>query len=456
MESMNNSNVREASLDALLKIHKNQTYSNLLLNDVINQKKLSKVDVPLYTQIVYGTLQQQRYIDFILESFSRKALDKLEPWVLVLLRLSIYQLKFLDRVPDHAVLNEAVTIAKRRGHKGISGMVNGILRSYLRNGEPELKEAGGPLVQLAVKTSHPDWMIERWVNQFGWETAETAAEANNHPPGTSVRINPLRVTIEEAMTELQNEGLEVEISPLLPEEALRINRGSAAATRAFQDGRITIQDESSMMAGKVLAPNSGERILDACAAPGGKTTHLAEQMQNKGEVISIDLHEHKIRLIDQQAERLGLTNISARTGDARTLDSETLGSFDKILVDAPCSGLGVIRRKPDMKWTKLQKDLERLIFIQKDILECVWKLLKPGGRLVYSTCTIDKYENEMQVKRFMGDHKDAVADQGMFDRLPEEVKIDVKDNFMLQLMPGKFGTDGFFVASLEKRSGRGE
>ncbi|TVP87435.1 MAG: 16S rRNA (cytosine(967)-C(5))-methyltransferase RsmB [Alkalicoccus sp.] len=453
---MSNSNVREASLDALLKIHKNQTYSNLLLNDVINQKKLSKVDVPLYTQIVYGTLQQQRYIDFILESFSRKALDKLESWVLVLLRLSIYQLKFLDRVPDHAVLNEAVTIAKRRGHRGISGMVNGILRSYLRNGDPELNQAGSPLVQLAVKTSHPDWMIERWVTQYGWETAEAAAEANNHPPGTSVRINPLRVSGEEAIAELLDEGLELEISPLLPDEALRINKGSAAAARAFQEGRITIQDESSMMAGKVLAPNSGDRILDACAAPGGKTTHLAELMQNTGEIISVDLHEHKIRLINQQAERLGLTNITACTGDARTLESETLGSFDKILVDAPCSGLGVIRRKPDMKWTKQQQDLERLVSIQKEILESVWKLLKPGGRLVYSTCTIDKYENELQVKRFMEDHNDAAADQNMSGRLPEKVREDMQDNFMLQLMPGKFGTDGFFMASLEKRSDQGE
>lgn len=456
MESMSNSNVREASLDALLKIHKNQTYSNLLLNDVINQKKLSKVDVPLYTQIVYGTLQQQRYIDFILESFSRKALDKLEPWMLVLLRLSIYQLKFLDRVPDHAVLNEAVTIAKQRGHKGISGMVNGILRSYLRNGDPELKEAGSPLVQLAVKTSHPDWMIERWVSQYGWETAEEVAEANNQPPGTSVRINPLRVTRDEAVTELQEEGLELEISPLLPEDSLRIHRGSAAATRAFQEGRITIQDESSMMAGKVLAPNSGERILDACAAPGGKTTHLAEQMQNTGEVISVDLHEHKIRLINQQAERLGLTNITSRTGDARTLELEAAGSFDKILVDAPCSGLGVIRRKPDMKWTKQQKDLERLVSIQKEILQSVWKLLKPGGRLIYSTCTIDKHENELQVKRFLEDHDDALADQKMSDRLPEKVKQAVQENYMLQLMPGKFGTDGFFMASLEKRSDQGE
>jgi 16S rRNA (cytosine967-C5)-methyltransferase len=446
---MSKSNVREAALDALVKIKKNQTYSNLLLNEIINKKNLNEKDVPLFTQIVYGSIQYQRKLDYYLEKFSKKPLNKLEDWVLVLLRLSIYQLEFLDRVPDHAILNEAVTIAKKRGHKGIAGMVNGILRSYLREGPPEVEKIEDPVIRLAVQTSHPDWMITRWAKQYGMKAAQAIAEANNIPPVTSVRINLLKSGREEILQEMMKEGFEVEKSPLLA-EALRVKKGNAASSTAFQQGRISIQDEGSMLVARALAPEPGDKILDACAAPGGKTVHIAELMNNQGSLVSVDIHDHKVNLIEEQADRLDLGIVSALKGDARNLRGFEPESFDKILVDAPCSGLGVIQRKPDMKWTKTEEDIIRLTEIQSEIIANVWVLLKPGGRLVYSTCTIDREENEAQVEKFLKGNPDALKDESLAEKMPEIISKDILSSSSLQLLPGKFGTDGFFIASICK------
>lgn len=441
-------NVREAALDALTRIEKNQSYSNLLLNEIIKSKQVPPADISLFTQIVYGTIQQKKRLDFVLASFSIKPLEKLEPWVLQLLRLSLYQLIFLDRVPDHAVLNEAVNIAKTKGHKGIAGMVNGILRSYLREGAPSLESIKDPLKQLAVETSHPEWMIDRWIKDFGEVKAVSVANANNQPPFTSVRINYTVTDKKSVLEELGAEGLQVEESPLL-ESALRIKKGAAASTKAFKEGRISIQDEASMLAGLALAPEEDEQILDACAAPGGKTVHIAELLNHTGAVTSMDIHDHKVKLVKEQADRLHLKNVQAITGDARKIAELPL--FDRILIDAPCSGLGVIQRKPDMKWTKKEEDVNRLAVIQQDILHHIWQFLKPGGELIYSTCTIDAAENQNQIERFLSSTDDAEANKEMIDRLPAMLKEQSSDGSSLQLLPGEFGTDGFFISALKKK-----
>ncbi|SDN26280.1 16S rRNA (cytosine(967)-C(5))-methyltransferase RsmB [Alkalicoccus daliensis] len=444
-----NSNVREAALDALLKIEKNQAYSNLLLNDIINKKSLSAIDVPLFTQIVYGTIQQKKKLDFILESYSKKPLEKLESWVVTLLRLSLFQLMFLDRVPDHAVLNEAVNIAKKRGHKGIAGLVNGMLRTYLREGSPSFEAIKDPVKRLAVETSHPEWMIARWTKHYGREQAAAIAEANNEAPVTSVRINEISAKKSSVIKELEAEGLSVEESPLLS-NALRVRNGSAAATAAFREGRISIQDEGSMLVGMAVSPQKGETILDSCAAPGGKTTHIAELLNNTGTVYSMDLHDHKVKLISEQVQRLHLNNVITQTGDARKV--EDLPLFDRILIDAPCSGLGVIQRKPDMKWSKKEEDITRLVQIQADIMDHIWKFLKPGGELIYSTCTIDYEENDSQINRFLEAHKDAAPNLKLMEKFPANLVEHFDSKNTLQLLPGKYGTDGFFIASLLKTS----
>ncbi|RKL68946.1 16S rRNA (cytosine(967)-C(5))-methyltransferase [Salipaludibacillus neizhouensis] len=445
-------NVREAALEILLKIKKNQAYSNLLLNDTIKKENIASIDVPLLTEIVYGTIQYQKRIDFYLEAYSKKPLVKIDDWVHILWRLTVYQLIFLDRVPDHAAINEAVEISKKRGHKGISGMTNGILRSFLRHPLPEFSSIKNETERLAVETSHPEWLLKRWSKQYGAERASSIAFANLTHPTHSVRVNTNRVTKEEVMESLQDQGLEVKESPYV-EECLYVKKGSLANTKAFENGWISIQDEGSMLVTLALDPQQGESILDACAAPGGKSMHIAERMQNIGEVVSIDIHSHKVKLIHDQAKRLELSIVHGEVADARQLHEKyDKESFDRILVDAPCSGLGVIQRKPDLKWSKKEEDIHRLSEIQQSIVEAVWPLLKKGGRLVYSTCTVDREENDDVVTAFVEENEEAIFDDQLLTRIPGIIASEKKENpGYFQLFPGEFRTDGFFISAILKR-----
>ncbi|MBU8907062.1 16S rRNA (cytosine(967)-C(5))-methyltransferase RsmB [Desertibacillus haloalkaliphilus] len=448
---MSKKNVREVALDLLMQIEKNQAYSNLLLNQTVNKEKLSTKDVGLLTEMVYGTIQRQAALDFFLTPFLKKGLDKLDLWVLVLLRLSCYQIVYLDRVPERAIIHEAVNIAKKRGHRGISGMVNGVLRSIQREGVPSFDEITDSVERLAVETSHPEWMIKRWVRQFGEEDTKAMCEVNLTPPSVTVRVNSARTTVKEMLVHLREEGVTVEHGDL-SSDAIKVVKGNVTHTNAFKNGLITIQDESSMLVGRALAPEQGMKVLDSCAAPGGKTTHLAELMDNLGHVTALDLHEHKVKLIQEQSDRLKLTNISPAKLDARKVREQfEEESFDRILVDAPCSGLGVIRRKPDLKWAKKESDLASIASIQQEILMAVAPLLKPGGRLVYSTCTIDREENQDVVNAFLAENKSFRYDETLRERLPMSIQQTKRlEEGSITLLPNDFQTDGFFIASLQK------
>ncbi|AOM83238.1 Ribosomal RNA small subunit methyltransferase B [Salisediminibacterium beveridgei] len=445
-------NVRNAALDVLIKIAKQQAYSHLLIDETVKKKELSEKDIPLLTEMVYGTLQYQRKLDFYIGGYSKKPLDKLENWVLILLRLSVYQMVYLDRVPDHAVLNEAVMIAGKRGHKGISGMVNGILRAIQREGLPDTSGISPEFRKIAIETSHPDWMIKRWIEQYGEEIARRIAEGNLSYPITSARVNTLLTVREELIKEWVDSGMNCEAGPWL-DESIRVTKGVISKTQAFKEGRCSIQDEGSMLVTQLLNPQPRERVLDACAAPGGKSSHIAERMDNQGELISLDIHEHKVKLIQSQAERLGISMIQPVLQDARTVSTAfEEASFDRILLDVPCSGLGVIQRKPDLKWSKSEQDIERLTVIQRDILDHVWPLLKSGGIMVYSTCTVDREENENQVKDFLKKHPDAIIEPGFEKRLPEEIRTSPMANETgIQLIPAQYGTDGFYMTAILKQ-----
>ncbi|WP_017727257.1 16S rRNA (cytosine(967)-C(5))-methyltransferase RsmB [Halalkalibacterium ligniniphilum] len=451
---MASKNVREVALDALLQIEKNQAYSNLLLNQTVKKSGLERRDVALLTEIVYGTVQRRDTLDFYLTPFIKQGLKKLDTWVKVLLRLSVYQLIYLDRVPDRAIFHEAVNIAKKRGHKGISGLVNGVLRSIQREGIPDLKDVKDSVERLAISTSHPRWLVERWISQYGEETTKAMCEESLIPPRVTVRVNRLKGTVENIAQQLEAEGLSV-AKGALSEDALMIERGNVVQSNAFQEGLITIQDESSMLVARAVNPAPGMAVLDACAAPGGKTTHIAERMGDNGLVISLDLHEHKVKLIQEQVDRLQLTNVEAHSMDARKAQEKwEPETFDRILVDAPCTGFGVIRRKPDIKWTKTEKDIAAIHKIQTDILEAVAPLLKQGGTLIYSTCTIDKEENEQTVRSFLNQHPSFLVDPTLFDRLPSKVKEKGRgQEGMVTILPHDFGTDGFFIASMVKQKG---
>lgn len=439
-----NGNVRDAALSILIEINQNQAYSNLLLNRTIKKYDIDPKDRGLLTELTYGTLQHRLTLDYYLEPFVK---GKLDPWVRELLRLSIYQIVYLTKIPPHAVVHEAVEIAKRRGHKGISSTVNGILRSVLRKGVRPIEDIKDEIERMSVETSHPAWLIERWVKQFGKEEALAMAHENNHPARMTARVNSLKATVDEAMTALANEGIKTTKGEVIP-GSIQASSGSLANTDAFAEGLLTIQDESSMLPVFALDVKPNMKVLDMCAAPGGKTTFIAEKMNDKGEVYAHDLHEHKLALIESNAKRLGIQSIRTKSGDSRELDSiYEPASFDRILVDAPCSGLGVIRRKPEIKYNKTERDLESLTEIQEQLLDMAYRLIKDDGIIVYSTCTVEYEENEGMVRRFLENHPDMAT--ASLDALANNNSLAVKDD-MLQVLPQHFGGDGFFVAAFRK------
>ncbi|WP_432359428.1 16S rRNA (cytosine(967)-C(5))-methyltransferase RsmB [Sporosarcina sp. UB5] len=440
-----NGNVRDAALSILMEINQNQAYSNLLLNRTIKKYNIDPKDRNLLTELTYGTLQHRLTLDYYLEPFVK---GKLDPWVRELLRLSIYQIVYLTKIPPHAVVHEAVEISKRRGHKGIASTVNGILRSVLRKGVRQLEEIEDEIERMSVETSHPAWLIERWVKQFGKEEAFAMAHENNHPARMTARVNSLKATVDEAMKELEKEGIETSKGEVIP-LSIQASSGSLANTEAFEKGLLTIQDESSMLPVLALDVKPNMKVLDMCAAPGGKTTFIAEQMNDKGEIYAHDLHDHKLTLIESNANRLGIQSIKTKSGDSRELDSVyEPASFDRILVDAPCSGLGVIRRKPEIKYNKTEQDLKSLTEIQGQLLDTAYRLIKDDGIIVYSTCTIEYDENEGMVRTFLEKYPD--MEIASLDMLENNASLAIKDD-LLQVLPHHFGSDGFFVAAFRKR-----
>jgi len=451
---------RELALDALVKVSQSGAYSNLQLNRTLQDAKLQRADAALVTELVYGTIQRQLTLDYWLERFVSKGLQKLEPWVHMLLRMSAYQLLYLDRIPPHAAVNEAVLIAKRRGHTGISGMVNGVLRNVDRNRAeltPESIKDSSPAKQMSLRHSYPEWLTARWIKMYGEQTAEELCRSGNEQPHASLRINPLRTNQAEALEQLAGEGCEAVVSELASAGIAVRRGGNLADSEGYKNGLWTIQDESSMLVAEVTAPQAGMKVLDCCAAPGGKTTHLAELMEGKGKVWANDLHSHKRALIAAQSERLKLRNVEAITGDAAALcERFEAGSMDVVLLDAPCSGFGVIRRKPEIKWTKTAGDVSDIAAVQHRLLNAVCGLVRPGGILVYSTCTIEREENEEQIARFLKENPSFTLDanwpEPIRKRLLDKGVIRADFDGQAQLLPQHFDSDGFYIARLKRRS----
>lgn len=442
-------NVRETALELLETIEKNQSYSNLILHHAIEKNKVPERDIGLLTELVYGTLQRKMTLDFYLSPFLKQT-KKLDKWVPHLLRLTLYQLEFLDKIPEHAAIFEAVEIAKKRGHKGVAGLVNGVLRSIQREGLPSFSSIKDPIERISIETSHPYWLVKRWVQQFGEGKTKEMCELNLLAPTQTARVNLALITRDECLIKLREEGFLVEPSAILP-ESIHCLKGNIASANAFKEGFLTIQDESSMLVAHALGVSGNNKVLDACAAPGGKSTHIAEKLKGTGTVVSLDLHEHKVKLIKENANRLHMKNIEVMALDSRKVGEHfSEGEFDRILLDAPCSGLGVMRRKPDMKYTKKEDDLSRLHIIQLDLLKAVSPLLKKDGILVYSTCTVDQEENEAVIRTFLEQNPDFEGDRLWKQRMPKAIQPLIQTHD-LQIFPQDFGSDGFYIACLRKK-----
>ncbi|GIO26102.1 16S rRNA (cytosine(967)-C(5))-methyltransferase RsmB [Ornithinibacillus bavariensis] len=442
--------LRNTAIDLLLRIEQDNGYSHLLISHEMKSKHIAPKDEGLLTEIVYGTTARKITLDYYINNFISQK-KKLRPWVHTLLRMSVYQMIYLDKVPDHAIIHEAVEIAKQRGHKGIASLVNAVLRNIQRSGVPDTNTITDDVKRLSVETSHPEWLIKRWMNHYGYETTREMCLANLHHKPISIRVQPMKITREQAIDILRKEGYEVSESMFSP-QGIIIEKGNILKSSLFNEGIVTIQDQSSMLAGEMISVKPGQTVLDACSAPGGKATHIAEKMEDKGVIYAHDLHEKKIKLIQNKAKELNITIINAKAWDARKLqECYEPNTFDRILVDAPCSGLGVMRGKPDIKYNKKESDIEKLAEIQQHILANVSPLLKIGGLLLYSTCTVDSMENEDVVNKFLKSHKNFEIDKHFFAELSNELRHSLGvSEYGLQLFPQTYQTDGFFLTRLKR------
>ena len=420
---------REAAWTALQRWRKNGAWSDAALNAVLQNAQLEPRDAALAARICYGTLQNLTLLDHYLSAYCTTPLQKLEPKVLDLLRLSAYQIVLLDKVPPRAAVNEAVALCRRGGCARASGLVNAVLRRVAehRDALPEIPGAG-TADYLAVRYSHPRWLAQLYIDAHGYALAERALAANNADAPACLQVNTLKTTADALAASLRADGIETEPHPWLP-DALLCRGGNLAAAHC---------------AALVSGAQPGMLVLDACAAPGGKSFAAAVQMRDQGCMISCDIHENKWKRIRSGAERLGLTCISTRTMDARRPDANLTGAMDVVLADVPCSGLGVIRKKPEIRF-KDPAELERLPGIQRDILAGLAPCVKPGGVLVYSTCTVLARENEDVVRDFLRTHPE-FSPEAFSLPLPG---ADAPDG-MFTFWPQEHGTDGFFVCKLRR------
>ncbi|SEN61172.1 16S rRNA (cytosine967-C5)-methyltransferase [Amphibacillus marinus] len=443
--------LRTACLDVLMRIGENGAFSHLMIDQTLKKMNWTVKDEALFTEIIYGTIQRKLTLNYYLNQFVKRN-KKMDNWVKWLLYMSFYQMVYLDKVPDHAIVHEAVEIAKKRGHQGIVKLVNGVLRSAQRNGFPNFQTIDDPIEALAIETSHPTWLVERWIDCYGLDKARRICMANLTSKPISVRINPLKLTRALALETLTNDGYQVVESQFSP-QGIVVEKGQILHHQLFKAGSLTIQDQSSMLVAEMMDLAEGQSVLDACSAPGGKATHIGEKLKNTGHVYAYDLHEKKAKLVKEKAELLGLINIRTKGIDGRQLiNHHEQGAFDRILIDAPCSGLGVIRGKPDIKYTKSDQDVRHLAEIQFELLEKISPLLKKNGKLLYSTCTIDPTENEVVIAEFLASHQTFEVDPDFFNELPKFLsKTTGITEFGLQIFPDDFNSDGFFLTRLKRK-----
>lgn len=440
-------NARKIAIKILRQIEVDEQFSHLTLKEILHTSDVSDIDRRFIVNIVYGVLENKLLLDFYIRKLSSTRFGKINHEIVNVLRTGLYQLAFMDRVPDSAAVNESVKLAKKVApHYG--GFVNGILRSFIRADKkielPDRKKH--PLTYLSIRYSHPEWMVSKWVEAYGESFAEELLKANNNVPDLWIRVNTLKINPEALMATLEEAGVEVEQSSVI-KDAIRIkslNENAIDKLVGYKEGWFTVQDISSMCVAEISEVAPGDFVVDVCAAPGGKSTHLAQKMNNKGTIISRDLYPQKLDLIKETRDRLGIEIIETQVFDAMQFDDRLLDKADTVLVDAPCSGFGIIRRKPDIKYNRTIEDIGHLIEMQYKILETSSSYVKKGGYLIYSTCTINTDENAAIVEKFLDHHP-------QYDLVKITGVPWVNDQGMVELYPNLQGTDGFFIAKMKKR-----
>lgn len=424
-------NVRKLAVDAIDKIMINNAYSNIVVNDVLNKYELSNEDRGLFTNLVYGTLQHLLTIEYYIEPFIAK--KKPKHWVRYLLYMSVYQLVYLKSA-EYAVVNEATSIARLKD-KQIASFVNGVLRNFLRNPLKDIEELRkvGEVEYLSVKYSHPDWLVAFFLKDYSFETVENILKENILEKKDAIRVNTLKTTKSEVKFLLDNLGIKYTESEIA-KDALVVE-ASVVNTELFKDGLITVQDISSQLTSLICDPQENSSVLDLCSAPGGKVAYMSALMKNTGVIYACDIYQHKIKIMNDLFNRLGVTNVKPQLIDARMVHKHVKeGCFDYVLADAPCSGLGVISHKVDLKYRISLDAIDNILALQEEILETTWKLVKVNGYYVYSTCTINKDENEYMIKKFLKKHPN-------FEIVYEK-----------QILPTDYHTDGFYICKMRRNN----
>ena len=435
---------REIVLDILLEILERAGYSHLILRQALNKYQyLDKSERSFITRTVEGTVEYLIQIDYVIDSFSSTKVNKMKPVIRTLLRMSVYQILYMDRVPDSAVCNEAVKLAVKRKFTGLKGFVNGVLRNISRNKE----SFNWP--DESVRYSIPQWLVSMWTNDYGKETADTIMASFLKKRKTTVRLNLSKAGKEEILSSLRNQAVQIMESGISDDVVFLEKYDYIESLEAFQKGYIQVQDLSSSFVGEVADPKEGDYCIDVCGAPGGKSIHLADKLKGTGMVEVRDLTEYKVNLIQENIDRCGFDNIKTRVWDALVPDEGSVEKADILLADLPCSGLGIMGRKPDIKYRIQPADLKELALLQRNILSVVQTYVKPGGKLIFSTCTIDKKENEENLAWFLEQFPFEPVDlEGKF---LEQFKIDTMKHGYIQFLPGIHPCDGFFIGVLQKK-----
>lgn len=422
--------VRELAIKILDEIEIKKAYSNIILDEYIrkNKTKLTEKDVGFLSEIVYGTVMWKLTIDEIIKLHSNIKINKISKWIKYILQIGIYQIVFLDKVPKSAAVNESVNLAKKYGMKS-SGFVNAILRKVDEKDIERVLEGKDKKEQISIKYSMPIWIVEELLKNYKIEVVEEICMQSNKKAKTTIRINKLKTNKEELKQKLDERKILYKETDM--EDFLQINLKNISDLDLFKEGYFTVQDISAGLASLILNPQKGQVVLDACSSPGGKTTYSAELMDNDGIIFALDIYEHRLNLVKQNAERLGIDIIKTEVQDGTVYNEKFLEKFDRILLDVPCMGLGVIKRKPDIKWQRKKEDIEEICSIQKNILKNCSNYLKKGGELVYSTCSILKEENEEVINGFLAENK--------------EFKLELEKN----ILPTEL-QDGFYICKLKR------
>lgn len=445
MENRMAKNARELCLDALCRVYRDGSYSSLTLDRLLRRSALTGQEAALATALFYGVVERDLALCRGIARYSSRRPEKLDLEITVILKMGLYQLLYLEQIPPRAAVNETVALCRYARKASAAGFVNAVLRAFLRGGRELLSPDDPPLTRLSVRYSCPEWLIRLWSRDYSPEIAEKLLEASVGRPPLSIRVNPLKTTDEALVGRLAAHGIAAEPDPLA-EHCLRVTQsGSLADLPEYREGLFHVQDLSSQLCARILGAEPGMTVFDLCAAPGGKTFTIAQQMDNRGAVYAFDLHPNRVKLIREGAERLGTGIVRAETGDAARF-REDLPQADRVLCDVPCAGLGVIRRKPEIKY-KPEESLRGLPEIQGRILENGSRYVRPGGRLLYSTCSLSRAENEEVAERFLSRHPE-FAPVNLQEWEPHAL---VEGN-MVTFFPHLTGGDGFFAALFERRA----